>query len=189
MTQGNESFAKNFIRGFIRKRENPRRSDEHGLEYNYDNRVGFSVDRTAKPHKDALKGLPGNVLGRLSKLADSTVFYGVNISHSAPASKFFGPSAGGTLGQFFDSHVPQGGAYTAVRVPKPGIYTRGGQATFVGEAGLYLELHEMTHEAYPVGRDLDRSLSRALGLTRGANESWSDAVSRFFNSKCTKKGP
>lgn len=33
-----------------------------------------------------------------------------------------------------------GGAYTAVRVPKPSIYTRGGQATFAGEAGLYLEL-------------------------------------------------
>jgi hypothetical protein len=139
--------------------------------------------------KDALKGLPGNVLGKLSKLADTTVFYDVNISQNAPASKFFGPKAVGTLGQFFDSHTPQGGAYTAVRVPKPGIYTRGGPATFAGEAGLYLELHEMTHEAYPVGTDLDASLGARLGLAirglpGGGKENWSQAVSRFFNSKC-----
>jgi RHS repeat-associated protein len=139
--------------------------------------------------KDALKGLPGNVLGKLSSLANTTVFYDVNISQNAPASKFFGTLGGGqTLGQFFDSR--QYDAYTAVGVPKPGIYSRGGQATFAGgEAGLYFLLHEMTHEAYPVGKDLDRSLSKALGLSKGASESWSDAVSRFFNSKCTRKGP
>jgi RHS repeat-associated protein len=137
--------------------------------------------------KDALK--KAGLLGKVTNLANTAQVYDVNSLQNAGASKYVDGLAkrGETLGQWFNRTTSSGGAHTAVRVPRAGIYISGGESAFAGN--LYLELHEMTHLAYPVGRDLDATLGRKLGLTKGANESWSDAVSRFFNSQCTKKTP
>lgn len=137
--------------------------------------------------KDALGNI--GVLRKLPNLANTARFYDVNTLETASASRYVGARAGRqTLGQYFDSR-----GYTAFTVTggrHSGIYTRGGISTFSGgESGLYFLLHEMSHLAYPRGRDLDASLGTALGLTRGAGERWSNAVSRFFNSGCTQKGP
>jgi RHS repeat-associated protein len=142
--------------------------------------------------KDALKGLPGNVIGKLSKLANTAKVYNVDNLQNARASRYVDEMAQRreTLGQWFDRSAPPGGAYSVVRVPRTGIYTRGGEGTFAGQ--FYFMLHEMTHLAYyntRVDTDLDRYLARGLGLTKGSDESWSATVSRFFNSKCTEKGP
>lgn len=142
--------------------------------------------------KDALSGLAGNVLGKLANLANTAQIYDVNSLQSVRASRYVDGFAKGreTLGTWFDRETPSGGAYTAVHIPRSGIYIRGGEGAFAGK--LYLELHEMTHLAYNntrVDTNLDRYLARGLGLTRGSGEDWSTAVSRFFSSKCTKKGP
>ena len=52
---------------------------------------------------------------------------------------------------------------------------------------MYFLLHEMVHLAYPRGKDLDQSLAVALGVQRRGTENWSQAVSRYFNSKCNSK--
>ena len=62
---------------------------------------------------------------------------------------------------------------------------------------MYLLLHEMMHLAFPsalpAGRiDLDQALAGRLGLSRrntagGGTETWSQAVSRYFNSACDPK--
>lgn len=137
--------------------------------------------------KDALRKV--GLLGTVSNLANTAQVYDVNNLQNARASTYVDGLAIGreTLGQWFDRETPKGGANTVVRVPHAGIYIRGGESAFVGH--MYLKLHEMTHLAYPVGRNLDASLGSKLGLTKGPNESWSDAVSRFFSSQCTKKVP
>ncbi|HKZ81154.1 MAG TPA: RHS repeat-associated core domain-containing protein, partial [Pyrinomonadaceae bacterium] len=137
--------------------------------------------------KDAL--IKAGLLRRVISLANTAQVYDVNSIQNALASRYVDGLARRreTLGQWFDRTTPSGGAHTAVRVPRSGIYIRGGESAFAGN--LYLELHEFTHLAYPRGRDLDASLGRRLGLTKGPNESWSDAVTRFFNSKCTQKTP
>ncbi|MFN2533002.1 MAG: S8 family serine peptidase [Pyrinomonadaceae bacterium] len=137
--------------------------------------------------KDALRN--AGLLGTVSNLANTAQVYDVNNLQNARASTYVNGLARGreTLGQWFDRNTRSGGANTVVHVPHSGVYVRGGESAFAGH--MYLELHEMTHLAYPVGRDLDASLGRKLVLTKGANESWSDAVSRFFSSQCTKKTP
>ncbi|HZE71872.1 MAG TPA: hypothetical protein VE135_20375 [Pyrinomonadaceae bacterium] len=129
------------------------------------------------------------LLGKVTSLANTAQVYDVNSLQNARGSTYVDGLARGreTLGQWFDRTTQSGGAHTTVRVPHVGIYIRGGESAFAGN--LYLELHEMTHLAYPIGRNLDASLGSKLGLTKGASESWSDAVSRFFNSQCTKKTP
>lgn len=57
---------------------------------------------------------------------------------------------------------------------------------------MYFLLHEMMHNVVTntgPDHDLDHALANALNITKGPNETWSDAVSRFFNSKCTQKTP
>jgi YD repeat-containing protein len=135
--------------------------------------------------KDALKGF----MKDLKALAYGASLYDVNKIGNAPASAYLGARRSGTLGQFFDGYGHH--AFAATDVPRSGLYFRS-TSTFSGEAGMYLLLHEMTHLAYPSGgvnHDLDETLAQRLGLTRRTGESWSTAVSRFFNSKCTKKGP
>jgi hypothetical protein len=120
-------------------------------------------------------------------------FYDVSRLRDVRASIYVGVLArrGERLGQWFARQKAD--AVAVVGVPRPGIYARGGEMIFGGgESGMYFLLHEMTHLAYndlSVDTDLDRYLGQGLGLMRGPNESWSDAVSRFFNSRCTKKGP
>jgi hypothetical protein len=110
--------------------------------------------------KDALK--KAGLLGKVTSLANTAQVYDVNSLQDARGSTYVDGLARGreTLGKWFDRTTPSRGAHTVVRVPATGIYIRGGEGAFAGN--LYLELHEMTHLAYPVGRDLDASLRKRL---------------------------
>jgi YD repeat-containing protein len=134
--------------------------------------------------KHALKN--AGLLGTVTNLANTASVYDVNSIQNSRASTYVDGAAKPreTVGQWFDRQGHN--AVTAVRVPRTGIYIRGGEAAF---GSPYLELHEFTHLAYPSGRDLDASLATKLGLTKAKNENWSAAVSRFFNSQCTRKTP
>lgn len=139
--------------------------------------------------KDALT--KAGLLGRVTSLANTAQVYDVNNLQNARASRYVDGLARGreTLGQWFDRTTPSGGAHTVVRVPRPGIYIRGGESAFVGRD--YFKLHEMTHLAYPRGTNLDASLAGALGVVRRGSETWSQAVSRYFSNTCNpaESGP
>jgi RHS repeat-associated protein len=132
--------------------------------------------------KNALK----DFMGTLTKLAYGASLYDVNKLGNVLASKYVGARGGTmTLGQWFDSGGSD--ARTVVGETRSGIYFRS-ISTFIGD-NIYLLLHEMMHLAYPVVEkgDLDKPLADLLKVSRRGNESWSGAVSRYFNSKCNPK--
>jgi RHS repeat-associated protein len=67
----------------------------------------------------------------------------------------------------------------------PGLYYFGNTTIFAG-GNDYLMLHELMHM---VTQKNDEQLAGDLGVTKGSDESWSDALGRYFNSECTKKNP
>ncbi|MBX7173975.1 MAG: hypothetical protein K1X72_23595 [Pyrinomonadaceae bacterium] len=129
----------------------------------------------------------------VQKLMKTARLYDVDKIQNKPASQYFHyGQKGQTVGQYFDS---QGGDAFAARggKNKTGIYYRSSNTNL--NQDTYLKLHEVTHLAFPKtlpqgkNTDLDEALARKIGLERqhgigGFQESWSDAVSRYFNNKC-----
>lgn len=146
---------------------------------------------------DACKNALKDFLPTLSRLADTASLFDVDVIGTRQASEYLGEEQGRghTLSEWFAKTSPPGGAYTR-RGDAPvqtGIYYRG-PGTFSGQ-NMYLLLHEMMHLAFPaqlqpgMSGDLDQLLAGQLGITKAQGESWSNAVSRFFNSGCAQKSP
>ncbi|MCW5967863.1 MAG: hypothetical protein KIT57_05070 [Blastocatellales bacterium] len=158
---------------------NPPTVREHFIE--------FFEQSMSKDCQDALRGL--GLLSKLKAAINNVTFYDVTKIENENGSTYFGTFArpGETVGQAFDRFGNL--SIAGVGLPRSGIYTRGGEAVFLGH--MYFLLHEITHIAYyPIGTT-DEDLARALGIVRRGREDWSEAVSRYFNSECNpaEKGP
>jgi hypothetical protein len=142
---------------------------------------------------NALKKL--GVWDRVQNLLKTEKLYDVDTIQNEPASHYFANLAakGLDVGTYFDSLHRD--AYTVRgKGNKTGIYYRSSNVNLPSEPDL--RLHETTHLAYPTvlpaGQTtyLDEILAKALNLEQQAGlfgrnkESWSDAVSRYFNNKC-----
>ncbi len=153
------------------------------------------VDNMSNDCKTALSGY----INQLKSKAGTVGLYDVADNPSAKAWKFVGEQAARDIAGdawrslsliiWFNSR--QHDAFTATNVPKPGIYFSNVR-TFRGDGGMYLLLHEMMHTLVgppPGSSDLDLGLANMLGITKASDETWSQAVSRFFNSQCKEKSP
>lgn len=103
--------------------------------------------------------------------------------------------SGQLVGDWFDNQSHKGSGATTIRGNGvTGIYYRGSGVDL--SQNIYLNLHEFAHLAYPrtipAGntKSLDELLGNALGLRQrtGADdtnqETWTNAVSRYFDQKC-----
>jgi RHS repeat-associated protein len=129
---------------------------------------------------------------KILKAEKSTKFYDVDKIQNQKAEKYFGKNKttkGLTVGDFYDNLDVNAYAFIAGAVAgkpdgKTGIYSRG------GENGLKptVKLHELAHLAYQVGRNLDISLAKKLGLNPSAKTGLaaSIALNDYFDNGCKK---
>ena len=133
--------------------------------------------------KNALKSIP-RLWKEVLKAAKEKSIYDVDKIQNEKASKYFGRKGkkGQTVGEYFDSRG--GDAYAYKGSGKEGIYARGGAKGMTD----YLRLHETVHMAQkiPKGKhtNLDKALVKDLSIKKKSGQSFSDAVSDYFNSMC-----
>jgi len=139
--------------------------------------------------KKALK----DYMKKLAQKIKTVKFYDVDALGGEKASKYVGNRSDGsfqTLSDYFDCVGATAFARWAGtgnrRQGVTGIFYRSSLNPFAGD-GMYLLLHELMHLLTLTGKgDLDQRTATALGIQQRPGETWSQSVSRFFNSKCTE---
>lgn len=159
---------------------------QDGVSENCKNQVSLLGDDIWAKVEKLLKNPPLIDIDKLDR-----PFFGGNRFSQLLGEDYFGDYAnqGETPAQTFDRETRGGyGALTIRGTGRTGIYYRSSRTNFSNKNFL---LHEIMHLIYPQSLtgevDLDEELVNALNIVRDPGQSYSDAVSRYFNSGCDPK--